>query len=166
MGTLITLNENNNPQVYVATGIPVATTITETESAIIRIPANTLQPDDMISVRAKVHKLVGGAPGSQSTLRVYHNNAPNLVGATLIATSGAIDSINNLQSFYREFIINGSNLYYVNPITSQIPDDLNSIDSLNSFIDLGNDLYLVFSIENFDLGDVCNWVKCVASIYR
>jgi len=166
MSTLITLSGNNNPQVYVTTGIPVATSITETESAIIRIPGNTLQPDDMISVRAKAHKLVSGVFASLSTLRVYHNNAPNLTGATLIATSGNIDGANNLQSFYREFIINGSNLYYIDPVTSQQAEDLASINSLNSFIDLSNDIFLIFSIENTDLGDVCNWVKCVASIYR
>jgi hypothetical protein len=166
MSTLITLSGANNPQVYVATGLPVSTTITETESAIIRIPGNTLQPDDMISVRAKAHKLVSGILGSQSILRVYHNNVPNLIGATLIATAANIDGVNNLESFYREFIINGSNLYYIDPITSFQADDLSPIASSNSFIDLGNDLFLIFSIENADLGDVCNWVKCVASIYR
>jgi hypothetical protein len=166
MSTTITLSGNTNPKVYVATGIPVSTTITETESAIIRIPGNTLQPDDMISIRAKAHKLVSGILGSQSILRVYHNNVPNLIGATLIATAANIDGVNNLESFYREFIINGSNLYYIDPITSFQADDLSPIASSNSFIDLGNDLFLVFSIENADLGDLCNWVKCVASIYR
>ena len=165
MGTLITLSGINNPQVFVTTGTPVTGTIIETESAIIKIPANTLLSDDMISIRAKIHKSVV-IPPSISFLRMYHNNAPTLIGATLIATASDLDIIRNLESFYRELIINGTNLFYMNPLPAGDSDDLATVEAVNSFIDMSNDLYFIFSIENGNLGDVCTWTKCVAKIFR
>ena len=165
MGTLITLSGINNPQVFVTTGTPVTGTIIETGSAIIKIPANTLLSDDMISIRAKIHKSVG-IPASSSFLRMYHNNAPTLIGATLIATASDLDIIRNLESFYRELIINGTNLFYMNPLPAGDSDDLATVEAVNSFIDMSNDLYFIFSIENSSPGDVCTWTKCVAKIFR
>jgi len=165
MGTLITLNGINNQQVFVTTGTPVTGTITETESAIIQIPANTLLSDDMISIRAKIHKSVG-IPASSSLLRMYYNNAPTLIGATLIAAASDLNSITNLESFYRELIIKGTSLFYMNPLPVGNEDDLAAVEAVNSFIDMSNDLYFIFSIENGNPVDVCTWNKCIAKIFR
>ena len=162
MSTLIQISNPQNPIVLTASGIPVSSTIAETDCAIIAVNQFELNPGDMFTTLAK-HSII--ATTGTSTYRLYYNNVPTFVGGSLIATSGTLTPVNNSCSFSRFFTISGSNIIGADSI-SQSETDYTQTPDTSTFIDLGNTMYFIFTIENSDLNTISDVPKLVLEIYK
>ena len=163
MSTLIQISNPQNPIVLTANGIPVAGTIAETDCAIIAVNQFELTPGDMFTTLAK-HYILNGTTGT-STYRLYYNNVPTFLGGSLIATSGNLLTVNNSGSFSRFFTISGSNIIG-NDSTAPDATDYNQTPDTSTFIDLGNTMYFIFTIENSDLSITADVPKFVIQIFK
>lgn len=113
-------------------------------SASVLIPAGTIVTNNSIYIRNVLTKTAGS---TTSTGRIYINTSNSLTGATLIGTSGGMNSTTYLQRFERNFYFDGTNLNVYNP-TNAISTDLTSgTNTLFSF-NPANDYYLIFAIQN------------------
>jgi hypothetical protein len=162
MSTLIQISNPQNPIVLTASGIPVSSTIAETDCAIIAVNQFELNPGDMFTTLAK-HSII--ATTGTSTYRLYYNNVPTFVGGSLIATSSTLYPVNNSGSFSRFFTISGSNIIGSDS-TSQDATDYTQTNDTITFIDLGNTMYFIFTIENSDVNTSSDVPKFVIQIFK
>ena len=163
MSTLIQISNPQNPTVLTTNGIPVAGTIAETDCAIIAVNQFELNTADMFTTLAK-HHVLQGTTGT-STYRLYYNNIPTFAGGSLIATSGVLAPVNNSSSFSRFFTISGSNIIGGDSI-NQSETDYSQTPDTSTFIDLGNTMYFIFTIENSDLSIIADVPKFVIQIFK
>jgi hypothetical protein len=163
MSTLIQLSTKQNPIVLTTDGTPVAGTIVETDCAIIQVNQGQLDNRDMFSVIAK-QLIVNGIVG-QSLYRLYYNNIPTFAGGSLIAQSASLDTINNSSSFSRYFTISSGNIIGADNI-QLLNDDFNQTTDTTTYIDLGNTMYFIFTIENTDPSIIADVPKLVLEIYK
>ena len=113
-------------------------------SASVLIPSGTLVANNSIYIRNLLTKTAGS---SSSTGRIYINTTNSLTGATLLGTSGAMNSTTYLQRFERNFFFDGTNLNVFNP-TSAISTDLTSGTNTLFAFNPANDYYLIFAVQN------------------
>lgn len=113
-------------------------------SASVLIPSGTLVANNSIYVRNLLTKTAGS---TTSTGRIYINTTNSLTGATLLGTSGGMNSAVYLQRFERNFYFDGTNLNVYNP-TNGISTDLTSGTNTLFAFNPANDYYLIFAVQN------------------
>lgn len=113
-------------------------------SASVLIPAGTLVANNSIYIRTLMTK-TGGS--TTSTGRMYINTTNSLTGATLLATSGGMNSSVYFQRFERNFFFDGTNLNIYNP-TNGISTDLTAGTNTLVAFNTANDYYLLFAVQN------------------
>jgi hypothetical protein len=113
-------------------------------SASYRIAGGTLATDNTLYIKALLTKTAGS---STSTARIYINTSNSLTGATLIGTSGGMNSVTYIQRFERNYFFDGTNLNVYNP-TNGISTDLTSGSNTLVPFNSANDYYLIFAVQN------------------
>jgi len=142
------------------TGAYITGTTANTASTSQRIFANTTANGNVIQVRTKVHKINST---TSSTIRMYINTSNSLTGATLIATAAAMATL-GIQSFWRDFLISGNQLYCYNPsnaISSDITLGPTTLVSFNPAVDN----YIIFAVQNSATADSVAFLKTNVMIY-
>jgi hypothetical protein len=124
-------------------GILVNNSTTNTISASILIPANTLVATQVLQLRAQVRK-VGGS--GTVNVRFYINTTNSLVGATQIAQGANMTGSGLMQRVARDFYITISSLQCYLP-TNPISTDLSSASMTNVTYTLANAYYLIAAIQ-------------------
>ena len=114
-------------------------------SASVLIPSGTLVTNNIIYIRDLIVKTAGTVTTSP---RLYINTTNSLTGATLIATSGTMNSTTQyIQQFWRNFFFDGTNLYCYSPATA-ISSDLTSGAITLFALNPATNYYLIFAIQN------------------
>jgi len=126
-----------------ATGTLVNNSTTNTISASILIPANTLVPTQVLQLRSQVRK-VGGA--GTTNVRFYINTINSLVGATQIAQGQNMTGSGLMQRVSRDFYITNSSLQCYLP-TNPISTDASSGAMTNVAYVLATPYYLIAAIQ-------------------
>jgi hypothetical protein len=142
------------------TGAYVTGTTANTASTNQRIFANTTANGNVIQVRTKVHKINST---TSSSIRMYINTTNSLTGATLIATAAAMNIL-GIQSFWRDFLLSGNQLYCYNPsnaISSDITFSSVTLVSFNPAVDN----YIIFAVQNSATADSVSFLKTSVMIY-
>ena len=142
------------------TGAYITNTTTNTASTNQRIFANTVSNGNVIQVRTKVHKINST---TSSSIRMYINTTNSLTGATLIATAAAMGTL-GIQSFWRDFLVSGNQLYCYNPNTAISSDITFSTATLVSF-NPAVDNYIIFAVQNSATADSVAFLKTNVMIY-
>ena len=124
-------------------GVLVNNSTTNTISASILIPANTLVATQVLQLRAQVRK-VGGT--GTVNVRFYINTTNSLVGATQIAQGANMTGSGLMQRVGRDFYITISTLQCYLP-TNPISTDLSSASMTNVTYTLANAYYLIAAIQ-------------------
>lgn len=128
-------------------GILVTGTTTNTISASILIPANTLVATKVLQLRSQVRKI--GGTGT-SNIRYYINTTNTLVGATQIAQGANMTGSGLMQRVGRDFYITISSLQCYVP-TNGISTDLSSAPMTNINYTLVTPYYLIAAVQNSTL---------------
>jgi hypothetical protein len=113
-------------------------------SASVLIPSGTLVENNTIYIRNVLTKTAGS---TTSTARIYINTSNSLSGATLIGTSGSMNSVTYIQRFERNYFFDGTNLNVYNPtngISTDLTSGSNTLVSFNPSIDY----FLIFAVQN------------------
>lgn len=142
------------------TGAYITGTTANTASTSQRIFANTTANGNVIQIRTKVYKINST---TSSTIRMYINTTNSLTGATLIATAAAMATL-GIQSFWRDFLISGNQLYCYNPsnaISSDITLGPTTLVSFNPAVDN----YIIFAVQNSATADSVAFLKTNVMIY-
>lgn len=113
-------------------------------SASVLIPAGTIVTNNSIYIRNLLTKTAGS---TTSTGRIYINTTNSLTGATLLGTSGGMNSTTYIQRFERNFFFDGTNLNIYNP-TNTISTDLTSGTNTLVAFNPAIDNYLLFAVQN------------------
>ena len=142
------------------TGAYITNTTTNTASTNQRIFANTVSNGNVIQVRTKVYKINST---TSSSIRMYINTTNSLTGATLIATAAAMGTL-GIQSFWRDFLVSGNQLYCYNPNTAISSDITFSTATLVSF-NPAVDNYIIFAVQNSATADSVAFLKTNVMIY-
>jgi hypothetical protein len=142
------------------TGAYITGTTTNTASTNQRIFANTVSNTNIIQVRTKVHKITST---TSSTIRMYINTTNSLTGATLIATAAAMGTL-GIQSFWRDFLLVGNQLYCYNPNTAISSDITFSTVTLVSF-NPAVDNYIIFAVQNSATADSVSFLRTNVMVY-
>jgi hypothetical protein len=124
----------------------------------ILIPANTFTSQSAFSVVAQFTKTTGYT----GTARYYINAANTLVGATQIATSGAVATSVLYNTFTRNFHINGNALYGFSSTTSNISDVVASANvGSTTLVDWTTNQYFIVAgeVSNVSFNYTCRGVK-------
>jgi hypothetical protein len=124
-------------------GILVNNSTTNTISASILIPGNTLVATKVLQLRAQVRK-VGGS--GTVNVRFYINTTNSLVGATQIAQGANMTGSGLMQRVARDIYITISSLQCYNP-TNGISTDLSSAPMTNVTYTLSTAYYLIAAIQ-------------------
>jgi hypothetical protein len=128
-------------------GILVNNSTTNTISASILIPANTLVATKVLQLRAQVRKI--GGTGT-SNIRFYINTTNTLVGATQIAQGANMTGSGLMQRVARDIYITISSLQCYVP-TNGISTDLSSAPMTNVNYTLALPYYLIAAVQNSTL---------------
>jgi hypothetical protein len=128
-------------------GILVNNSTTNTISASILIPANTLVATQVLQLRAQVRKIGGSGT---SNIRFYINTTNTLVGATQIAQGANMTGSGLMQRVGRDIYITNSSLQCYVP-TNGISTDLSSAPMTNINYTLANAYYLIAAVQNSTL---------------
>jgi hypothetical protein len=128
-------------------GILVNNSTTNTISASILIPANTLVATKVLQLRAQVRKI--GGTGT-SNIRFYINTTNTLVGATQIAQGANMTGSGLMQRVARDIYITISSLQCYVP-TNGISTDLSSAPMTNINYTLATPYYLIAAVQNSTL---------------
>lgn len=142
------------------TGAYITGTTANTASTSQRIFANTVSSGNIIQVRTKVHKINST---TSSSIRMYINTTNSLTGATLIATAAAMNIL-GIQSFWRDFLLVGSQLYCYNPnnaISSDITFSAATLVSFNPAVDY----YIIFAVQNTATADSVSFLRTNVMLY-
>jgi hypothetical protein len=113
-------------------------------SASVLIPSGTLVAYNSIYIRNVLTKTAGS---TTSTARIYINTSNSLTGATLLGTSGGMNSATYIQRFERNFFFDGTNLNVYNT-TNAISTDLTSGTKTLFSFNPAIDYYLIFAVQN------------------
>jgi hypothetical protein len=113
-------------------------------SASVLIPAGTIVTNNSIYIRNVLTKTAGS---TTSTARIYINTSNSLTGATLLGTSGGMNSATYIQRFERNFFFDGTNLNVYNT-TNAISTDLTSGTKTLFSFNPAIDYYLIFAVQN------------------
>lgn len=124
-------------------GILINNSTTNTISASILIPGNTLVATKVLQLRAQVRKI--GGTGTVN-VRFYINTTNSLVGATQIAQGANMTGSGLMQRVGRDFYITISSLQCYLP-TNPISTDLSSASMTNVTYTLANAYYLIAAIQ-------------------
>jgi len=124
-------------------GILVNNSTTNTISASILIPGNTLVATKVLQLRAQVRKI--GGTGTVN-VRFYINTTNSLVGATQIAQGANMTGSGLMQRVGRDIYITNSSLQCYVP-TNGISTDLSSAPMTNVTYTLANAYYLIAAIQ-------------------
>jgi len=139
----IPLTEGNPRTLESTIGLNLTGT-TNQISASVLIPSGTIVTNNSIYIRNVLTKTAGS---TTSSARIYLNTTNSLTGATLLGTSGGMNSTTYVQRFERNFFFDGTNLNVYNP-TNGISTDLTSgTNTLFSF-NPATDYYIIFAIQN------------------
>lgn len=128
-------------------GILVNNSTTNTISASILIPANTLVATQVLQLRAQVRKIGGSGT---SNIRFYINTTNTLVGATQIGQAQNMTGSGLMQRVSRDFYITISSLQCYLP-TNPIATDASSGAMTNINYTLANAYYLIAAVQNSTL---------------
>lgn len=142
------------------TGAYITNTTANTASTSQRIFVNTTANGNILQVRTKVYKINST---TSSTVRMYINTSNSLTGATLIATGAAMTTV-GIQSFWRDFLISGNQLYCYLPsgaISSDITVGAMTLVSFNPAVDN----YIIFAVQNSATADSVAFLKTNVMIY-
>jgi hypothetical protein len=142
------------------TGAYITNTTANTASTSQRIFPNTTANGNILQVRTKVYKINST---TSSNIRMYINTTNSLTGATLIATAAAMGTL-GIQSFWRDFLISGNQLYCYNPNTAISSDITFSTATLVSF-NPAVDNYIIFAVQNSATADSVAFLKTNVMIY-
>ena len=126
-----------------ATGTLINNSTTNTISASILIPANTLIPTQVLQLRSQVRKI--GGSGTVN-VRFYINTINSLVGATQIAQGANMTGSGLMQRVARDIYITNSSLQCYVP-TNGISTDLSSAPMTNVAYVLATPYYLIAAIQ-------------------
>jgi hypothetical protein len=126
-----------------ATGTLVNNSTTNTISASILIPANTLVTTQVLQLRSQVRK-VGGS--GTVNVRFYINTINSLVGATQIAQGQNMTGSGQMQRVARDIYITNSSLQCYLP-TNPISTDLSSGAMTSVTYTLATPYYLIAAIQ-------------------
>ena len=126
-----------------ATGTLVNNSTTNTISASILIPANTLVATKVLQLRSQVRKI--GGSGTVN-VRFYINTINSLVGATQIAQGANMTGSGLMQRVARDIYITNSSLQCYVP-TNGISTDLSSAPMTNVAYVLSTPYYLIAAIQ-------------------
>ena len=124
-------------------GVLVNGTTTNTISASILIPGNTLVATQVLQLRAQVRKI--GGSGTVN-VRFYVNTTNSLVGATQIAQGANMTGSGLMQRVGRDFYITISTLQCYLP-TNPISTDLSSASMTSVTYTLATPYYLIAAIQ-------------------
>jgi hypothetical protein len=124
-------------------GVLVNNSTTNTISASILIPANTLVATQVLQLRAQVRKI--GGSGTVN-VRFYINTTNSLVGATQIAQGANMTGSGQMQRVARDFYITISTLQCYLP-TNPISTDLSSAAMTSVTYTLATPYYLIAAIQ-------------------
>jgi hypothetical protein len=113
-------------------------------STSYRIAGGTLVANNSIYIRNLLTKTAGS---TTSTARIYINTSNSLTGATLIGTSGGMNSVTYIQRFERNYFFDGTNLNVYNP-TNGISTDLTSGSNTLVPFNPAIDYFLIFAVQN------------------
>jgi len=130
-----------------ATGTLVNNSTTNTISASILIPANTLVATKVLQLRSQVRK-VGGS--GTANIRFYINTINSLVGATQIAQGANMTGSGQMQRVARDFYITNNTIQCYLP-TNPISTDLSSGAMTSVAYILATPYYLIASVQNSTL---------------
>jgi hypothetical protein len=126
-----------------ATGTLVNNSTTNTISASILIPANTLVPTKVLQLRSQVRK-IGGA--GTTNVRFYINTINSLVGATQIAQGLNMTGSGLMQRVGRDIYITNNSIQCYSPFNG-LATDLNSGPMTNVAYVLATPYYLIAAIQ-------------------
>jgi hypothetical protein len=124
-------------------GILVNNSTTNTISASILIPANTLVATQVLQLRSQVRKI--GGSGTVN-VRFYINTTNSLVGATQIAQGQNMTGSGLMQRVSRDLYITNSSIQCYLP-TNPIATDASSGAMTNVTYTLANAYYLIAAIQ-------------------
>lgn len=141
-------------------GAYITGTTANTASTNQRIFPNTVSNTNIIQVRTKVHKINST---TSSSIRMYINTTNSLTGATLIATAAAMGTL-GIQSFWRDFLLVGNQLYCYNPNTAISSDITFSTVTLVSF-NPAVDNYIIFAVQNSATADSVSFLRTNVMVY-
>jgi len=142
------------------TGAYITGTTANTASTSQRIFVNTTANGNILQVRTKVYKINST---TSSTVRMYINTSNSLTGATLIATGAAMATV-GIQSFWRDFLISGNQLYCYIPSGASSSDITVGGMTLVSF-NPAVDNYIIFAVQNSATADSVAFLKTNVMIY-
>ena len=142
------------------TGAYITGTTANTASTSQRIFVNTTANGNVIQIRTKVYKINST---TSSTVRMYINTSNSLTGATLIATGAAMATV-GIQSFWRDFLISGNQLYCYIPSGASSSDITVGGMTLVSF-NPAVDNYIIFAVQNSATADSVAFLKTNVMIY-
>jgi hypothetical protein len=142
------------------TGAYITGTTANTASTSQRIFVNTTANGNILQVRTKVYKITST---TSSTVRMYINTSNSLTGATLIATGAAMATV-GIQSFWRDFLISGNQLYCYIPSGASSSDITVGAMTLVSF-NPAVDNYIIFAVQNSATADSVAFLKTNVMIY-
>ena len=133
---------------------PVTASILNTKVFAQLVPANTFATGDIIQLKARLSK--SGGLGI-STLRIYINTADSLTvpAATLIGTAAFSGATQTNFGIDKNIIIKSATITQTAPAASNLlADPTYAIPTLtNSNIDWTVDQYIIFAIQNANVGD-------------
>jgi hypothetical protein len=131
-------------------GVLVNGTTSNTISASILIPANTLVATQVLQLRAQVRKISGTGT---SNIRFYFNTTNSLVGATQIGQAQNMTGSGQMQRVARDFYIDTTFLLCYLP-TNPIATDLSSGSVSTILYTLANPYYLIAAVQNSTLTEL------------
>jgi hypothetical protein len=136
---------SSNPKTLASVNGVAVVGSTNQISASVLIPGGTLKAHNTIYIRDLIVKTAGTVTTSP---RLYINTTNSLTGATLIGSSGTMNTTTQyIQQFWRNFYFDGTNLYCYSPATAISSDLTSGVISLIP-LNLANDYYLIFAIQN------------------
>ena len=138
--------------------------LTNTISANVFIPANTINTNNTIFISAFINRTTVSGSGS-TTLRFYVNSTNSLTGATFLGSAGTMATSVRFQRFQRNIFFDGTNLNCFTTANSAANDLSLSSISLIPF-NKTVDNYLIFAVQHSTSAtDIAAWRRVIVQLY-
>lgn len=138
--------------------------LTNTISATVLIPANTIVTNNTIYIKAFINRTVVSGSGA-TTFRFYNNTTNSLTGATFLGSGASMATTVRFQRFERNIFFDGTNLNLFLTGTSASNDYSSSGISLIGF-NPAVDNYLLFAVQHSTSAtDIAAWKRVIVQKY-
>jgi len=138
---------------FTSLGANVTGTTTETLSASLLIPANTLNADSYLNIYGLFERIGASVLGT-ITCNIYKNTTNSLTGATKIAALSNMSTSVKSYPTMREMYITGGVITYMSNATSSSSNlsSANFTDQTTTF-NVGVDNYIIFAVQLANVAD-------------